>query len=148
MTSFLKARTALISVVFLTFFIHPVAFSSDYDGAKVSPVEKTTTTWNGQKIAYPKTSLPEVTAVIVEIPSNAETGWHLHKVPVYAYVLAGELLLEVEEGKQSVFKEGDAIIEAVNTAHNGRNAGKEPVKLVVFYTGVEGSPNTVMLQHR
>jgi len=63
-------------------------------------------------------------------------------------VLSGELAVELADGKQALFKEGDAIIEVVNTPHNGRNLGKKPVKLVVFYTGVEGSPNTVKMPQK
>ncbi len=148
MTLLRKARLALISLVFLTLLFHPVAFSGDYDGLTVSPVKKTTTTSNGRKIVYPRTDSAEVTVAIVDIPPGEETGWHQHQIPVYAYVLAGDLIVEIEGGKQNFFREGDAIIEVVNTPHNGRNAGKVPVKLVVFYTGIEGRPNTIKVQHK
>jgi len=35
------------------------------------------------------------------------------------------------------------IIEVVNTVHNGKNMGTEPVKLAVFYLGAEGTPNVI-----
>jgi quercetin dioxygenase-like cupin family protein len=147
----IKSRKSLNVVRILAFSLllsaAPLAFGSDYEGVKVTPLKKTTTTTTGKKVAYPKTDTPEVTAVLVEIPVNGETGWHLHPVPVYAYVLSGELAVEIEKGKDFSFKEGDALVEVVNEAHNGRNTGKEPVKLVVFYTGVEGSPNTVKAAH-
>jgi len=41
------------------------------------------------------------------------------------------------------FREGDAILEVVNTPHNGKNKGTIPAKLVVFYTGEQVKPNTV-----
>lgn len=148
MTSFRNAIIALLLLVSPALFVPSAAFSSDYDGLKVSLVKKTTTTTNGQRISYPKTDSPEVTVVTVDIPPGSETGWHQHPIPVYAYVLAGELTVEFEDGKQNTFKEGDSIIEVVNAPHNGRNLGKAPVKLVVFYTGVEGSPNTVKVQHK
>jgi len=131
----------------LCFSVSP-AFCSDYDNIKVHPLLKTTITTDGRKLSYPKTDMPEVTVVIVEISAGGETGWHTHPVPVYAYVLAGELAVETDGGEKHSFKEGDAIVEVVNTVHNGRNAGKTPVRLVVFYTGVEGSPNTIRVQHR
>jgi hypothetical protein len=31
----------------------------------------------------------------------------------------------------------------VNTLHNGKNIGAEPVKLAVFYLGAEGIPNVI-----
>ena len=134
-------------VLIFAFSISP-AFSGDYENLTVTPIRKTTTTTDGRKVAYPKTEMPEVTAITVEIPVGGETGWHTHPVPVYAYVLAGELGVEMENGGNYSFKEGDAIVEVVNMAHNGRNTGKMPVKLVVFYTGVEGSPNTIKVQHK
>ena len=148
MTSLRNTILVLLLFVSPALFVPSAALSSDYGALKVSLVKKATTTTNGQKISYPKTGSPEVTVVTVDIPSGGETGWHQHPIPVYAYVLAGELAVEFEDGKQNIFKEGDAIIEVVNTPHNGRNLGKAPVKLVVFYTGVEGSPTTVKVRHK
>ena len=148
MTSARKAFIVLVPLLVLTVLGPPAAFCGDYEGLTVSPVRKTTTTTNGGKISYPRTESPEVTVVTVEIPPQGETGWHMHPVPVYGYVLAGELVVEFEDGKQSRFKEGDAIIEVVNAPHNGKNTGTVPVKLVVFYTGAEGQPNTIKVQHK
>jgi quercetin dioxygenase-like cupin family protein len=69
-------------------------------------------------------------------------------VPVYAYVLSGDLTVEMENGEKREYRENEAIFEAVGTPHNGKNAGKIPVKLVVFYTGEEGKPVTLKIQHR
>lgn len=139
-----------LCILAFTFFlaVAPLALGSDYEGVKVTPLKKTATTTTGQKVSYPKTDSPEVTAVLVEIPVGGETGWHLHPVPVYAYVLSGTLNVEMEKGERFSFKEGDALVEVVNEVHNGRNTGKTPVKLVVFYTGVEGSPITVKVAHQ
>ncbi len=124
-------------------------FGAEYDGVvKVTPLIKTTTSADGQKLSYPKIDNPEVTAVIVEIPPGGQTGWHLHPVAVYAYVLSGTLTIEMETGKRYIFKEGDAIIEVVNTAHNGMNTGQAPVKLVVFYTGEKEKPTTVKVNRK
>jgi quercetin dioxygenase-like cupin family protein len=110
---------------------------------KATPILRTTTTAGGQPIVYPKVEDPEVSAVLVEIPPGAETGWHTHPFPAYAYVLSGELVVELEGGKVNTFKAGDAIAETVNMLHNGRNAGSEPVKLILFVTGAKGLPFTV-----
>lgn len=85
---------------------------------------------------------------MVEIPSGGETGWHFHPVPVYAYVLSGSLIIETEDGEKQAFAEGDAIIENVNTLHNGRNTDSVPARLVVFYTGEKGSPTTVKVDRK
>jgi quercetin dioxygenase-like cupin family protein len=131
--------------LFLSVAFHlPCAFGADYDGGvKVTLIKKATTTSNGQKLAYPRAGNAEVTALIVEIPPGGSTGWHSHPVPVYAYVLAGTLTVEMDPGDPRTFKEGDALFEVMNTPHLGKNLGKELVKLVVFYTGIEETPNTV-----
>jgi quercetin dioxygenase-like cupin family protein len=79
----------------------------------------------------------------VDLASGAETGWHSHPIPVYAYVLSGVLDVELEDGQVITYRSGDAIIEVVNTLHNGRSQGPDPVRLAVFYTGVVGIPNVI-----
>src|SRR5690606_23802905 len=104
---------------------------------------KTTTTSSGAPIRYPAIDDPEVTAVIVDIPPGAETGWHKHPVPAYAYLMEGEIEVEMRGGKKSVFKAGDAFAEMVDTEHNGRNLGAAPVKILMFVTGKRSWPFTV-----
>lgn len=125
-------------------WVAPHALGADYNsGVSSTVLKKTTTTGNGDKIVYPVTDRPEVTAMTVEMAPGAQTGWHKHPVPVYAYVVAGNLSVELESGPPLSFRAGDAVIEVVNTLHNGRNLGPDPVKLAVFYLGTEGSPNVV-----
>ncbi len=118
-----------------------IARGEDYVGLRVTRLITSTTATNGQKLSYLRTDRPEVTVMRVDIPPGAETGWHLHRVPVYAYVLAGTITVEMEDGKKYTFKEGDVILEVMNIPHNGRNNGTVPVSLVVFYTGETGVPN-------
>lgn len=112
-------------------------------GVQARVVLKTKNMSNGQPIAYLKMDNPEVTVMTVELLPGAETGWHTHPVPVYAYVLSGSLTIEVEDKKTSISQAGDAIIEVVNTRHCGKNTGNVPVKLVVFYTGAENLLNVI-----
>ena len=137
---------------FLAFFISvsgtTIASGAEYEGVKATQIKKTTTASNGQKLQYLRTEKPEVTVLMVEIPAGGETGWHQHPVPVYAYMLSGAITVEMESGEKYDFREGDTIIEVMNTPHNGTNSGTVPAKLVVFYTGEQGSPNTVKITHK
>ena len=117
------------------------AHADDYQGVHICKIMTSTVAANGQKLSYLKTENPEVTAMIVEIPPGGETGWHMHAVPVYAYILRGSITIEIEGGKKYDFKEGDAIFEVKDTPHNGRNNGDQIARLVVFYTGEVGKPN-------
>lgn len=110
---------------------------------QVTPLLKTTKTASGQVIAYPKTDSPQVTAVMVEIPPGAQTGWHQHPYPCYAYILSGELTVEVKGGKAHKLQAGEALVEVVNTTHNGVNKETKPVRLVMFATGEKDKPFTV-----
>jgi len=138
----LGVRIAAVAFLCLLSFPHPRA--EGYDAAiKARLIIKTEVTGNGDKIKYPAFTHPEVSALEVDIAPGAETGWHKHPVPVYAYVLAGRLRVDMEGGQSLTFGPGDAIIEVVDTWHNGRNIGCVPVRLAVFYLGGKGVPNVV-----
>jgi len=102
---------------------------------------KTTTTWEGGKIYYPEED-PEVTGIIIELQEGVDTGFHCHPVPNLAYILSGEIEVEVFEGPKRIFKKGEAFEEVINTWHRGR-ALKGPAKILVFYIGEFNVPITI-----
>ena len=131
-------------IVFLTFAMTTCVFADGYAGnIQVRVLLKTDTTALGRAVEYPDVASPEVTAIEVTIPPGAETGWHRHSVPWYAYVVAGSLELEVEGGVRVALKAGQAYAELVGVRHNGRNTGNDTVKLVAFFTGEKGKPFTI-----
>lgn len=109
---------------------------------QIVPLLRTTTDAAGQPLIYPKTEQPQVTAVRVEIPPGAQTGWHKHPYPCFAYILSGALTVEMEGGKVHELTAGQAMAESVNVMHNGKNTGSEPVKLVMFVMGEREKPFT------
>lgn len=109
---------------------------------QVTPLLRTLTTIAGQPIVYPKTDAAQVTAVQVEIPPGAQTGWHKHPFPCFAYILSGALEVEMEGGKTVRLTAGQAMAESINVMHNGTNKGIEPVKLVLFVMGEKEKPFT------
>lgn len=109
---------------------------------KVTPLLKTTQTWNGAPIEYPE-GQAEITSLLIEIAPGGETNWHEHTVPSFGMVLEGTLEVSLTDGKKKLMKAGEAIAEVIATAHNGRNVGTTPVKLVVFYAGAVGKQLTV-----
>lgn len=66
---------------------------------QVTPLLRTLTTVAGQPIVYSKTDEAQATAVFVEIPPGAQTGWHKHPLPCFSDILSGALDLEIEGGK-------------------------------------------------
>ena len=131
----------LIGFLLLTPFL---AGAGEYNsGVQGKVILQTETSSNGDPIDYPDTEHPKVTVMKVDIAPGAQTGWHSHPMAVYAYVLSGQLTVEIEGGKTIEFKEGEAIVEVVKLKHNGTNCGKIPVKLVVFYLGGKDIPNVI-----
>lgn len=105
---------------------------------------KQETTVLDQPIAYP-TQLPaQVSSTIITLAPGAQTGWHRHEAPMYAYIMSGVLNVEYEGGITKIYRTGESIMEALGTYHNGSNHGFENVKILVVNMGAEGVANTEM----
>jgi len=102
---------------------------------------KTTTSWDGDKIIYPEGD-PEITGIIIELQQDVDTGFHCHPVPNLAYMLEGEIEVEVFEGPKIIFKKGDAFEEVIDTWHKGKVL-KGPAKILVYYVGKIDTPITI-----
>lgn len=120
---------------------HPAA-ALEAAGVKVTPLAKETASWDGKPIVYPQ-GKPEMTALLIEIAPGAQTGWHHHVVPNFAYMLEGTLELTLDDGRVKLLKAGEELPEVVGRPHNGRNVGSAPAKLIVFYAGAVGAPLSV-----
>ena len=103
-------------------------------------LHRATTTADGAPIRYPASDHPEVSTLAIVIPPGAETGWHKHPGPLYTYVVAGEVDVELDGGKVARYGAGDVVYEVVDSWHNGVNRGSEDVRLIVFALGSEGEP--------
>ena len=141
MTAHLRSRTALICMAaallpFAAYAIEPSAT------VKVTPLLKTTQSWNGAPLEYPE-GQAEISALMIEIAPGGETNWHEHPVPSFGMLLEGTLEVSLPDGRKKLINAGEALAEVVATPHNGRNVGATPVKLVVFYAGAVGKKLTV-----
>lgn len=94
----------------------------------------------GQTIAYPA-GAPRVTASIVVIPPGETGVWHTHAVPLFAYVLEGEVSLDYGSRGTRVLKAGDAILEAIDWPHQPTNKGTATVRILAVYLGADGLEN-------
>lgn len=99
----------------------------------------------GQKIAYPVGAPAKITSAIVTMLPGEETGWHQHDVPMFGYILEGEVTVDYGDKGTRVYRQGDAVMEAIDWPHNGRNTGNAPARILAVFIGADGIPNTVML---
>lgn len=112
---------------------------------QVSALLSTGQTVLGQPLTYPTQAPAKVTSTIVTMQPGEETGWHQHDVPMFGYILEGEVTVDYGAKGSRVYKAGDALIEAIDWEHNGRNSGTGPARILAVFMGAEGVPNTVML---
>lgn len=96
----------------------------------------------GQGFEYPDGEA-KITAAIVTMAPGQSTGWHRHPVPLFGYVLEGELTVDYGADGKQVYKAGDSLIEAFGTLHNGTNTGEGPMRILAVFAGAEGVQNTI-----
>jgi len=134
----------LIPTLVLFLLAHTTALSSEFrDGVQVQENLSTTQTWDGAPIQYPS-GTAKVTGAIITLTPGAETGWHLHPIPCFALILEGDLVVELKDGRTKKLKAGDTLAEVIGTPHNGKNMGKIPLKIAVFYVGNTELKNTIL----
>jgi len=94
----------------------------------------------GETLHYPTNGLAHVTAAIVTLPPGSRTVLHKHGVPLSAYVLKGEITVDYSDRGKRTYRQGDALMEAMDAAHFGADAGPQPVRILTVYMGAEGAP--------
>jgi quercetin dioxygenase-like cupin family protein len=133
-----SAMSKLAAVLVLALLLSASAVGAESAGTR--PVLTTVT---DEPIRYPS-GTPHITAVELTFKPGQQTGWHIHPVPLFGYVLEGELTVDYGAKGKRTYRKGDALMEAMNEAHNGRNTGRRPLKLLVVFMGADGVPNTSM----
>ena len=104
---------------------------------------RTSQSWDGVELPEYLQGRPELVAVKYEIPTGAKLGWHHHPVMNHGILVQGELTIVSLDGKEKVVREGEVVVEMVNTIHHGENRGTKPVILYMFYLSQEGLPLSV-----
>lgn len=97
----------------------------------------------GEDIFYPGGAAAEISAAVIELPTGQATPWHRHGVPLFAYILSGELQVDYGDKGVRTFGPGQAFMEAMNHSHRGINRGKEPVRLIAVYMGARTMKNVI-----
>jgi quercetin dioxygenase-like cupin family protein len=132
--------------IILTTLLNVFALESK-SGVTASPIQKTTQTWENQPLIF-GSEVQEMNSLTVNIAPGAQTGWHLHPVFSFAYVMQGTLQVELKDGSKNILKAGQSLAEVKDILHNGTNIGADTVKLIVFYLGKPGTPLTHKEQHK
>jgi quercetin dioxygenase-like cupin family protein len=106
------------------------------------PLLSTGTTIVGEKIRYPA-GAAHVTSAIVTLAPGARTILHKHGVPMFAYILDGEITVDYGTHGKRTYRKGQSLMEAMHVAHFGENTGKEPVRLIAVYMGAARAKDVI-----
>ena len=106
------------------------------------PLLSTGKTIVGETIHYP-TGEAHLTAAIVTLAPGGRTILHKHGVPLFAYILAGELTVNYGAHGTRTYKQGQSFMEAMDVAHFGINNGAEPVRILAVYMGAAGAKDVI-----
>lgn len=109
----------------------------------VEPLLKTRETVLGQPVVYPE-GPAEITSAIVTMQPGSSTGLHVHGAPLFAYVLEGALTVDYGDGVRRTYRQGDALMEAFGTPHDGAAHEGGVTRILVVFMGAEGVANTAM----
>ena len=102
---------------------------------KVREVFNGNSTVAGEALAFPQHNAA-IRALVITMEPGEKTGWHQHHAPLFAYMLEGEITVIYEDLGKKIYREGDALLEAMNVTHRGENTGDGPARiLAVFLLG-------------
>lgn len=134
--------------ILLVFFLAALFAAANRAGAEDSglrelPLLSTGTTVLGETLHYPTAGPARVTAAIATLAPGARTVLHRHGVPLFAYVLDGEITVDYGDRGKRTYRQGDALMEAMDVPHFGTNSGAQAVRLLIVYIGAEGAANVI-----
>lgn len=112
-------------------------------GYPLAPLLSATTTIVGEPIHYPTSGAAHVTAAIVTLAPGGQAIVHEHGVPLFAYILDGELTVDYGSHGKRVYRQGQSFMEAMAVPHFGTNTGTTPVRILAVYMGAEGAKDTI-----
>ena len=130
---------AATNVYALTHTDGPVAYE-DIEATPIVIVGAPKTTL-GQDFKYPA-GQPLIKAFNIEIPVGKQTSLHKHLVPLYVYIVSGDLEVDYGSKGKKIYKPGTSYVEAIDWCHIGKVSGKVPVKVIGVYLG-EQTPDQI-----
>ena len=107
------------------------------------PLLSTGTSIVGETIRYPKAGPAHVTAAIVTLAPGAKTLVHKHGVPLFAYILEGELTVDYGAHGKRTYNQGQSFMEAMAVAHFGTKTGAQPVRILAVYMGAKRGKDVI-----
>lgn len=139
-------RVALVTV-FLALLLAAADRPAAQDASPaVTRLLSTGTTVVGETLRYPTGGTAHVTAAIITLAPGVKTNLHRHGVPLFAYILDGEITVDYGDRGKRTYRKGDAFMEAMDVPHFGADTGTLPVRILAVFMGAEGAADTIPVQ--
>ena len=68
---------------------------------------------------------------------------HKHGVPLFAYILDGELTVDYGTHGTHTYRQGQSFMKSMAVAHFGVNNGSQPVRLLAVYVGAKHAKDVI-----
>ncbi len=107
----------IICAICLTFLGSTFVYAYNAESPIVEELAKSTSSWDGSILPEYQKGRPEITILKITIPPKTELPFHRHPGINAGVLLEGALTVVTEDGKTLNLKEGDSILEVVNTRH-------------------------------
>jgi len=134
-------------------WIFPAAFAVMFSAAtsaappatSVEVLLDTDQTILGDAFAYPA-GRARITSARISVPPKATVPLHLHPVPLFVYILQGEITVDYGSRGTRTYRKGDAFVEEFEWPHHAYNAGRGNVQILAVYAGAVGIENSLPLE--
>jgi quercetin dioxygenase-like cupin family protein len=136
-------RTAPVALLLLALASSAQAQDAGYPAIALL---STSTSIIGETLRYPTTGAAHVTASIVTLAPGAKTIAHKHGVPLFAYILDGELTVDYGAHGTRTYRAGQSFMEAMEVTHFGVNTGNVPVRILAIYMGAYGADDVIAVK--
>ena len=136
-------KRLLFSVVLACAVALGSAASALAQGYPLTGTQSFSKTIVGEDIVYPATGKAVITSAIVVMAPGERTILHRHGVPLFAYMLEGELTVDYGSHGTRIYRQGESFVEAMGVSHFGRNTGAGQVRILAVYVGAEGAKDVL-----
>jgi quercetin dioxygenase-like cupin family protein len=140
----MRDRICIAALLLFAIFATITSARAEDSVVPATPLLSTGTTVVGETLHYPTNGPAHVTAAIVTLAPGGKTVLHRHGVPLFAYILEGELTVDYGDRGKRTYRAGDALMEAMDVPHFGADAGAQPVRILTVFMGAEGAPADVI----
>ena len=130
----MKRRLLTIALIFLACSV----YAEDYK--KTDSLQDTNKTVIGEPLYYPGGGKAEIKSMVVVMQPGEKTAVHKHGVPLYAYILSGDLEVDYGPHGKKIYRAGDNFMEAMEQFHQGKNIGTDTVRILAVFMGGAGQP--------